>query len=179
MAQGRVIVKSSAWHFQRGQEKYKEHWKEKLHSTGLRVYISNRNQSCFPAAFAGIKKDGATSLEKSCWASFVTLRFLLYPGFAQAHRRAELLGSCTACFVFMILPSDPFTNKAFSKRVFKQCLSFCWSPWLGSSRVRVGMIPFWAVALRNHSGRRRSCSCTKSHTWGWVLCFELGLNKDT
>ena len=45
--------------------------------------------------------------------------------FAQAHRRAELLGSCTACFVFTILPSDPFTNKAFSKHVFKQCLSFC------------------------------------------------------
>lgn len=110
---------------------------------------------------------------------YVTLGFLPYPSFAQALRTAELLGSCTACFVFTILPSDPFTNKAFSKHVFKQCLSFCWSLWLGSWRVRVGTIPFWAVALQNRSGHRQSCLCTRAPTQAWVLCFELGLKKDT
>lgn len=133
----------------------------------------------FPSSFCWHRGHGATALEKSCWASFVTLQFLLYLSFAEAHRRAELLGSCTACFVLTILPSDPFTNKAFSKHVFKQCLSCCWSPWLGSWRVWVGTIPFWAVALQNHSGCWWSCSRTKDCTWAWVLCFELRLNWRT
>lgn len=171
--------RSSAWHFQRGWEKNKERWREKLSYTGLRVLHQLQKSEPFPSSFCWQQGHGATSLEKSCWASFVSRRFLLDPGFAQAHGRAELLGSCTACLVFTVLPSDPFTNKAFSKHVFKQCLSFCWSPGLGSWCVRVGTIPFWAVALQNCSGHRQSCSRTTAHLQAWVLCLELGLNEDS